>query len=40
METLKTKTTLSGDDLHQLSKFLKIVRNYLNMKKALLRKED
>lgn len=31
---------MTPEDLHQLSKFLKIVRNYLNMKKALLREED
>jgi hypothetical protein len=27
---------MTPEDIHQLSKFLKIVRNYLNMKKALI----
>ncbi len=31
---------MTPEDIQQVAKFLKIVRNYLNMKKALLRKED
>lgn len=31
---------MTPEDIQQVAKFLKIVRNYLNMKKALFRKED